>query len=96
MGLYIVANVGSSAISQTYSIYASLLVKVWWLWVMMRGLWVELWVVPMMSVVFLGCSSNIACSVHHSVLAKAPAVGLGKGWFSIASLRLCGDGCTNV
>ena len=53
---------------------------------MMRGLWVELWVVPTMSVVFLGCSSNIACSVHHSVLAKAPAAGLGKGWFSIASL----------
>ena len=43
----------------------------------------------MMTVVFVGCSSNIACSVRRSVPAKALVGGLGKGWFSIASLQLC-------
>ena len=43
----------------------------------------------MMTVVFVGCSSNIACSVRRSVPAKARVAGLGKGWFSTASLQLC-------
>ena len=42
----------------------------------------------MTTVLSVGCSSNIACSIHHSVLAKARGEGPGRGWFSIASLQL--------
>ena len=48
----------------------------------------ELWVVPMTTVLFVGCSSSIACSVRRNVLAKVRVGGLGEGWYSIASLQL--------
>ena len=42
----------------------------------------------MMTVLSVGCSSNISCSVHRSVLAMALGGALAIGWFSIASLQL--------
>ena len=42
----------------------------------------------MTTVLSVGCSSNISCSVRHSVLAMALGGALAIGWFSIASLQL--------
>ena len=48
----------------------------------------ELWVVPMTTVLILGYSSNIVCGVHHNVLAKVRVGCLGKDLYSTASLQL--------
>ena len=52
----------------------------------------------MTTVLSVGCNSNIACSVHHSVLAKVLGGALGGGWPLIASwqLHMYGKGSTVI
>ena len=57
----------------TYSMFVPFHAKVRLVFVLMR---LEFLVVPMMTVVFVGCSSNIVCGIHHSVLAMAQEGGL--------------------